>query len=127
MKDLNKFIDDIFKTIDVSVVPLRIKEISIDVFLSLSWLPEMLLKSATTTAMIGCVVGKNAATVRPWNECNAQLYGLEEWLKVTVHGGQRRVVRRELDVEIHVEEGCRLLATCMYSRNSMHSCLIWIC
>lgn len=127
MKDLNKFIDDIFKTIDVSVVPLRIKEISIDVFLSLSWLPEMLLKSATTTAMIGCVVGKNAATVRPWNECNAQLYGLEERLKVTVHGGQRRVVRRELDVEIHVEEGCRLLATCMYSRNSMHSCLIWIC
>lgn len=94
---------------------------------SLSWLPEMLLKSATTTAMIGCVVGKNAATVRPWNECNAQLYGLEERLKVTVHGGQRRVVRRELDVEIHVEEGCRLLATCMYSRNSMHSCLIWIC
>lgn len=127
MKDLNKLIDDIFKTIDVSVVPLRIKEISIDVFLSLSWLPEMLLKSATTTAMIGCVVGKNAATVRPWNECNAQLYGLEERLKVTVHGGQRRVVRRELDVEIHVEEGCRLLATCMYSRNSMHSCLIWIC
>ena len=127
MKDLNKFIDDIFKTIDVSVVPLRIKEISIDVFLSLSWLPEMLLKSATTTAMVGCVVGKNAATVRPWNECNAQLYGLEERLKVTVHGGQRRVVRRELDVEIHVEEGCRLLATCMYSRNSMHSCLIWIC
>lgn len=127
MKDLNKLIDDIFKTIDVSVVPLRIKEISIDVFLSLSWLPEMLLKSATTTAMIGCVVGKNAATVRPWNECNAQLYGLEERLKVTVHGGQRRVVRRELEVEIHVEEGCRLLATCMYSRNSMHSCLIWIC
>ena len=127
MKALNKLIDDIFKTIDVSVVPLRIKEISIDVFLSLSWLPEMLLKSATTTAMIGCVVGKNAATVRPWNECNAQLYGLEERLKVTVHGGQRRVVRRELDVEIHVEEGCRLLATCMYSRNSMHSCLIWIC
>lgn len=127
MKDLNKLIDDIFKTIDVSVVPLRIKEISIDVFLSLSWLPEMLLKSATTTAMIGCVVGKNAATVRPWNECNAQLYGLEEQFKVTVHGGQRRVVRRELDVEIHVEEGCRLLATCMYSRNSMHSCLIWIC
>ena len=127
MKELNKLIDDIFKTIDVSVVPLRIKEISIDVFLSLSWLPEMLLKSATTTAMIGCVVGKNAATVRPWNECNAQLYGLEERLKVTVHGGQRRVVRRELDVEIHVEEGCRLLATCMYSRNSMHSCLIWIC
>lgn len=127
MKDLNKLIDDIFKTIDVSVVPLRIKEISIDVFLSLSWLPEMLLKSATTTAMIGCVVGKNAATVRPWNECNSQLYGMEEWLKVTVHGGQRRVVRRELDVEIHVEEGCRLLATCMYSRNSMHSCLIWIC
>lgn len=127
MKDLNKLIDDIFKTIYVSVVPLRIKEISIDVFLSLSWLPEMLLKSATTTAMIGCVVGKNAATVRPWNECNAQLYGLEERLKVTVHGGQRRVVRRELDVEIHVEEGCRLLATCMYSRNSMHSCLIWIC
>ena len=127
MKDLNKFIDDIFKTIDVSVVPLRIKEISIDVFLSLSWLPEMLLKSVTTTAMIGRIVGKNAATVRPWNECNAQLYGLEERLKVTVHGGQRRVVRRELDVEIHVEEGCRLLATCMYSRNSMHSCLIWIC
>lgn len=127
MKDLNKFIDDIFKTIDVSVVPLRIKGINIDVFLSLSWLPEMLLKSVTTTAMIGCVVGKNAATVRPWNECNAQLYGLEERLKVTVHGGQRRVVRRELDVEIHVEEGCRLLATCMYSRNSMHSCLIWIC
>ena len=127
MKDLNKLIDDIFKTIDVSVVPLRIKEISIDVFLSLSWLPKMLLKSVTTTAMIGCVVGKNAATVRPWNECNAQLYGLEERLKVTVHGGQRRVVRRELDVEIHVEEGCRLLATCMYSRNSMHSCLIWIC
>ena len=111
MKDLNKLIDDIFKTIDVSVVPLRIKEISIDVFLSLSWLPEMLLKSATTTAMIGCVVGKNAATVRPWNECNAQLYGLEERLKVTVHGGQRRVVRRELDVEIHVEEGCRLVAS----------------
>ena len=127
MKDLNKFIDDIFKTIDVSVVPLRIKEISIDVFLSLSWLPEMLLKSVTTTAMIGRIVGKNAATVRPWNECNAQLYGLEERLKVTVHGGQRRVVRRELDVEIHVEEGCRLLATCMYSRNSMHSFLIWIC
>lgn len=127
MKDLNKFIDDIFKTIDVSVVPLRIKGISIDVFLSLSWLPEMLLKSVTTTAMIGRIVGKNAATVRPWNECNAQLYGLEERLKVTVHGGQRRVVRRELEVEIHVEEGCRLLATCMYSRNSMHSCLIWIC
>lgn len=127
MKDLNKFIDDIFKTIDVSVVPLRIKEISIDVFLSLSWLPEMLLKSVTTTAMIGRIVGKNAATVRPWNECNAQLYGLEERLKVTVHGGQRRVVRRELEVEIHVEEGCRLLATCMYSRNSMHSFLIWIC
>ena len=78
MKDLNKFIDDIFKTIDVSVVPLRIKEISIDVFLSLSWLPEMLLKSVTTTAMIGRIVGKNASTVRPWNECNAQLYGLEE-------------------------------------------------
>ena len=127
MKDLNKFIDDIFKTIDVSVVPLRIKEISIDVFLSLSWLPEMLLKSVTTTAMIGRIVCKNAATVRPWNECNAQLYGLEERLKVTVHGGQRRVVRRELEVEIHVEEGCRLLATCMYSRNSMHSFLIWIC
>lgn len=87
MKDLNKLIDDIFKTIDVSVVPLRIKEISIDVFLSLSWLPEMLLKSATTTAMIGCVVGKNAATVRPWNECNAQLYGMEERLKV--HIGNR--------------------------------------
>ena len=77
--------------------------------------------------MIGRIVGKNAATVRPWNECNAQLYGLEERLKVTVHGGKRRVVRRELEVEIHVEEGCRLLATCMYSRNSMHSCLIWIC
>lgn len=87
MKDLNKFIDDIFKTIDVSVVPLRIKGISIDVFLSLSWLPEMLLKSATTTAMIGRIVGKNAATVRPWNECNAQLYGLEERLKV--HIGNR--------------------------------------
>ena len=87
MKDLNKLIDDIFKTIDVSVVPLRIKGINIDVFLSLSWLPEMLLKSATTTAMIGCVVGKNAATVRPWNECNAQLYGLEEQFKV--HIGNR--------------------------------------
>ena len=87
MKDLNKLIDDIFKTIDVSVVPLRIKEISIDVFLSLSWLPKMLLKSVTTTAMIGCVVGKNAATVRPWNECNAQLYGLEEQFKV--HIGNR--------------------------------------
>ena len=87
MKDLNKLIGDIFKTIDVSVVPLRIKGINIDVFLSLSWLPEMLLKSATTTAMIGCVVGKNAATVRPWNECNAQLYGLEEQFKV--HIGNR--------------------------------------
>ena len=87
MKDLNKLIDDIFKTIDVSVVPLRIKGISIDVFLSLSWLPEMLLKSATTTAMIGRIVGKNAATVRPWNECNAQLYGLEEQFKV--HIGNR--------------------------------------
>ena len=87
MKDLNKLIDDIFKTIDVSVVPLRIKGINIDVFLSLSWLPEMLLKSVTTTAMIGRIVGKNAATVRPWNECNAQLYGLEERLKV--HIGNR--------------------------------------
>lgn len=47
----------------------------------------MLLKSATTTAMIGRIVGKNAATVRPWNECNAQLYGLEERLKV--HIGNR--------------------------------------
>ena len=87
MKDLNKLIDDIFKTIDVSVVPLRIKGINIDVFLSLSWLPEMLLKSVTTTAMIGRIVGKNAATVRPWNECNAQLYGLEEQFKV--HIGNR--------------------------------------
>lgn len=87
MKDLNKFIDDIFKTIDVSVVPLRIKGINIDVFLSLSWLPEMLLKSVTTTAMIGRIVGKNAATVRPWNECNAQLYGMEEQFKV--HIGNR--------------------------------------
>ena len=87
MKDLNKLIDDIFKTIDVSVVPLRIKEISIDVFLSLSWLPEMLLKSATTTAMIGCVVGKNAATVRSFSKSNAQLHGLEEQFKV--HIGNR--------------------------------------
>ena len=87
MKDLNKFIDDIFKTIDVSVVPLRIKEISIDVFLSLSWLPEMLLKSATTTAMIGCVVGKNAATVRSCSKSNAQLHGLAEQFKV--HIGNR--------------------------------------
>ena len=70
MKDLNKQIDDIFETIDVSEAILRIKEITgRQVSLSLSahtQLPETLLKRQEMnipTAMIGRIVGKNAATV----------------------------------------------------------------
>ena len=39
------------------------------------------------TAMIGRVVGKNAATVRSFSKSNAQLHGLEEQFKV--HIGNR--------------------------------------
>ena len=70
MKDLNKQIDDIFETIDVSEAILRIKEITgRQVSLSLSphtQLPETLLKRQEIPippAMIGRIVGKNAATV----------------------------------------------------------------
>ena len=70
MKDLNKQIDDIFETIDVSEAILRIKEITgRQVSPSLpphAKLPETLLKRqemTIPTAMIGRIVGKNAATV----------------------------------------------------------------
>ena len=70
MKDLNKQIDDIFETIYVSEAILRIKEITgRQVSLSLpphTQLPETLLKKQEMTipqAMIGRIVGKNAATV----------------------------------------------------------------
>ena len=70
MKDLNKQIDDIFETIDVSEAILRIKEITgRQVSLSLpphAQLPETLLtrqEMTIPTAMIGRIVGKNAATV----------------------------------------------------------------
>ena len=70
MKDLNKQIDDIFETIVVSEAILRIKEITgRQVSPSLSphpQLPETLLKRQEMTipqAMIGRIVGKNAATV----------------------------------------------------------------
>ena len=70
MKDLNKQIDDIFETIDVSEAILRIKEITgRQVSLSLpphAQLPETLLKKQEMSippAMIGRIVGKNAATV----------------------------------------------------------------
>ena len=70
MKDLNKQIDDICETIYVSEAILRIKEITgRQVSLSLlphAQLPETLLKKQEMTippAMIGRIVGKNAATV----------------------------------------------------------------
>lgn len=70
MKDLNKQIDDIFETIYVSEAILRIKEITgRQVSPSLpphAQLPETLLKRqemTIPTAMIGRIVGKNAATV----------------------------------------------------------------
>ena len=70
MKDLNKQIDDIFETIYVSEAILRIKEITgRQVSPSLpphAQLPETLLKRQEIPippAMIGRIVGKNAATV----------------------------------------------------------------
>ncbi|KAM7453098.1 hypothetical protein BLSTO_06159, partial [Blastocystis sp. subtype 1] len=75
MKDLNKQIDDVFETIYVSEAILRIKEITG------RQLPETLLKRQEMPippAMIGRIVGKNAAT----------LHGLEEQFKV--HIGSRR-------------------------------------
>ena len=94
MKEMNKHIDDIFETINVSEAILRIKEITgrqVPPSLpSHPQLPETLLKRqemTIPTAMIGRVVGKNAATVSAHWLSHTQLHGLEEQFKV--HIGSR--------------------------------------